>query len=54
MRVKSLVEHRYHGETMEEGKTYDLTPESNAKRAIAEGFVEEVVHREGPLKDKKK
>jgi hypothetical protein len=53
MRVRSLVEHRYHGDTMEEGKLYDLTPESAAKRAIAEGFVEEVVSHKAAAEKKK-
>lgn len=41
MRVRALVEHRHDGETIEEGKSYELK-DSLARRAIAEGFVEEV------------
>lgn len=53
MRVRALTEHRYNGEPIEEGKVYDLTPEANAKRAIAEGFVEEVVQRKAAEEKKK-
>jgi hypothetical protein len=44
MKVKTVVEHRYDGETKEAGKSYEL-PDALAKRAIAEGWVERVVEK---------
>lgn len=39
MKVKSVVEHRFNGETKDVGQIYEL-PDELVARAIAEGWVE--------------
>jgi hypothetical protein len=46
MKVKSVTEHRYNGETKKEGQIYEL-PKDLAERAISEGWVEVAEKKKG-------